>query len=170
MVSSLFGESASNLRSIFDYCQHNPSVLLLDECDFIARSRENSKDIGEVHRIVNTLLQLLEDYDPPGLVVATTNLVDQLDKALFRRFDDALLIPVPGEDEIIEIMKASTSGLKLKPKSFPWEKVSSNLLGTSAANIVSISRNACKDAVLKNKDVLELSNFEKALKDFNRLD
>ena len=79
MLSSYFGESASNLRSIFEECEQSPSVLLLDECDFIARARKGSKDVGEVPRIVNTLLQLLEDYDLPGLVIATTNIQEELD-------------------------------------------------------------------------------------------
>ena len=161
MVSSLFGESASNLRSIFDYCQENPSVLLLDECDFIARSRENKKDIGEVHRIVNTLLQLLEDYDLPGLLVATTNLCDQLDHALFRRFDDVLFIPFPEKKEIIKLLKNSTLGLK-RSSDLCWEEYVDKMHGLSAANIISISQNACKDAVLKGKNVLSNENLGKA--------
>ena len=73
MISSYFGESAANLRAVFEGASQRPTVLLLDECDFIARSRGDSKDIGEASRIVNQLLQLMEDYDAPGLLVATTN-------------------------------------------------------------------------------------------------
>ena len=62
LISSFFGESAQNLRTIFGAAKEKPCVLLLDECDFIARSRTNSKDIGEVSRIVNSLLQLMEEY------------------------------------------------------------------------------------------------------------
>ena len=85
LISSYFGESAINLRSIFTAAKELPCVLLLDECDFIARSRTNTKDIGEASRIVNSLLQLMEDYDAPGLLVATTNIESSLDPALFRR-------------------------------------------------------------------------------------
>ena len=67
LISSYFGESAANLRAVFDAAREKPCVLLLDECDFIARSRVASKDIGEVARIVNTLLQLMEEYDVPWL-------------------------------------------------------------------------------------------------------
>lgn len=49
-------------------------VLLLDECDFIAKSRVTTQDVGEVPRIVNMLLTLLDEYNAPGLVIATTNL------------------------------------------------------------------------------------------------
>ncbi len=86
LISSYFGESAANLRTIITAAKERPCVLLPDECDFVARSRVNSKDIGEASRIVNTLLQLMEDYDAPGLLVATTNIESYLDSALFRRF------------------------------------------------------------------------------------
>ena len=61
LISSYLGSPAANLRAVFDAAKERPCVLLLDECDFIARSRVASKDIGEVARIVNTLLQLMED-------------------------------------------------------------------------------------------------------------
>ena len=95
LISSYFGESASNLRKIFVAAKERPCVLLLDECDFIARSRINTRDIGEASRIVNSLLQLMEDYDAPGLLVATTNVESSLDSALFRRFDDVFFVPPP---------------------------------------------------------------------------
>ena len=83
LLSSYFGESAANLRSVFEGAGERPCVLLLDECDFIARSRTMSKDIGEASRIVNSLLQLMEEYDAPGLLVATTNVESSLDERAF---------------------------------------------------------------------------------------
>ena len=78
-------------------------MLLLDECDFIAKSRINSQDVGEVPRIVNMLLTLLDEYNAPGLVIATTNLRISLDEALFRRFDDIIEIHKPSKNEIIRL-------------------------------------------------------------------
>ena len=48
---------------VFDYCKTEPVVLLLDECDFIAKSRTMTQDVGEVPRIVNMLLTLLDEYN-----------------------------------------------------------------------------------------------------------
>ena len=59
LLSSYFGESASNLRMVFDYCKNEPVVLLLDECDFIAKSRITSQDVGEVPTIVFALFLLV---------------------------------------------------------------------------------------------------------------
>ncbi|GHV34694.1 ATPase [Synergistales bacterium] len=111
LLSSYFGESASNLRAVFDYCKKEPIVLLLDECDFIAKSRVSSQDVGEVPRIVNMLLTLLDEYDAPGLVIATTNLKVTLDEALFRRFDDVIEIPMPGVYERERLLAMTLSAI-----------------------------------------------------------
>lgn len=162
MISSMFGESASNLRTVFDYCMEQPSLLLLDECDFIARSRTNSKDIGEVQRIVNTLLQLLEDYSFPGLVVATTNLDSQLDHALFRRFDDAFEVPLPGENEITKLLNVALSSMSMS-NDVNINKLSKTLVGLSSADIVKISQNAAKNAILSGEKCITADLLQEAI-------
>ena len=115
LLSSYFGESASNLRMVFDYCKSEPVVLLLDECDFIAKSRITTQDVGEVPRIVNMLLTLLDEYDAPGLVLATTNLKVSLDEALFRRFDDVIEMPMPGKSERMRLLEMTLSAIPVSP-------------------------------------------------------
>lgn len=115
LLSSYFGESASNLRMVFDYCKNEPVVLLLDECDFIAKSRTTAQDVGEVPRIVNMLLTLLDEYDAPGLVIATTNLKVSLDEALFRRFDDVIEMALPGKIERKRLLEMTLSAIPTSP-------------------------------------------------------
>lgn len=154
LISSYFGESAANLRAIFDAAKEKPCTLLLDECDFIARSRVASKDIGEVARIVNTLLQLMEEYDAPGLLVATTNVESSLDEALFRRFDDVFLIPLPGPTEIDKLLRMTLSGVATA-EDVDWASLVSMLEGVSAAQVVKVAQAAAKTAVLYGKRVVE---------------
>lgn len=158
LISSFFGESVTNLRTIFDTSVANPCVLLLDECDFIATSRSNSKDIGEVSRIVNMLLQLLDDYNAPGLLVATTNLQNSLDKAIFRRFDEVFEIPKPAEEEIEKLLKMTLSAIEM-PKNLNWAKIVNKLKGHSPANIVKVAENAAKLSVLSGKNAVSEENF-----------
>ena len=113
LLSSYFGESAANLRAVFQAAKERPCLLLLDECDFIARSRTTAKDVGEAARIVNTLLQLMEEYDAPGILVATTNIEHSLDEALFRRFDDVFQIPLPGPEEIERLLRLTLSAIQV---------------------------------------------------------
>lgn len=154
LLSSYFGESASNLRAVFDSAKEQPCVLLLDECDFIAKSRSNSRDIGEASRIVNSLLQLMEEYDAPGLLVATTNLEDSLDDALFRRFDDVFQIPLPGQSEIDALLRDTLSAVQCDAK-LSWQKAVKNLDGSSAAMVVKSARDAAKAAVLSGVKIVD---------------
>lgn len=169
LISSFFGESAQNLRSIFSSAQEKPCVLLLDECDFIARSRTASKDIGEVSRIVNALLQLMEEYDAPGLLVATTNLESALDPALFRRFDDVFSIPLPGAAEIEKLLKLTLSSVWLD-KPIAWEPLVAKLEGSSAAMVVKAAQDAAKAAVLAGRKSLSQDKLLKAVEELQRHD
>ncbi len=166
LVSSLFGETASNLRKVFEHAQRVPSVLLLDECDYIARSRTFQRDIGEASRVVNTLLQLLEDFQGPGVLVATTNISDQLDSALFRRFDDAFLIPPPEREEIERLLRMTLS--TMPTKRLRLEAFSRQLLGTSAADVVRVAQDAAKIAVLGGGTEVTTKEMEGALVEHKR--
>ncbi|ASN00801.1 ATP-binding protein [Xanthomonas citri pv. mangiferaeindicae] len=169
LISSFFGESAQNLRSIFSSARERPCVLLLDECDFIARSRTASKDIGEVSRIVNSLLQLMEEYDAPGLLVATTNLESALDPALFRRFDDVFSIPLPGKIEIERLLKMTLSSVRMD-RTIAWDPLIAQLEGSSAAMVVKAAQDAAKATVLANRQSLSQDKLLRAVEELQRYD
>ena len=161
LLSSLFGESATNLRAVFDAARERPCVLLIDECDFIARSR-TSRDVGEAARIVSSLLQLMEDYDAPGLLVATTNIEDALDEALFRRFDDVFLVPPPGPEEVQRLLDMTLANMALSPH-IHWPDVLASLAGMPAAQVVRAARDAVKTSILAGRDVVTPDDLERAV-------
>jgi SpoVK/Ycf46/Vps4 family AAA+-type ATPase len=162
LLSSYFGESASNLRAVFEAAKERPCVLLLDECDFIARSRTNGRDIGEASRIVNSLLQLMEEYDAPGLLVATTNIEDSLDTALFRRFDDVFQVPPPGAGEIEKLLKTTLSAVHCSEE-IEWSNIVRKLTGLSAAQAVKAAQDAAKASVLSGQKVVTEDHLSKAI-------
>lgn len=162
LMSSYFGESASNLRMVFDAAKERPCVLLLDECDFIARSRTASRDVGEASRIVNALLQFLDEYDAPGILVATTNVEDSLDEAIFRRFDDVFMIPLPGDKEIEQLLRMTLSAMKLSG-SIQWQAITGLLRGLSAAYVVKAAQDAAKAAVLVGRKIVEEDDIRRAI-------
>lgn len=169
LISSYFGESATNLRSIFLAAKERPCVLLLDECDFIARSRINSKDIGEASRIVNALLQQMEEYDAPGLLVATTNVESALDPALFRRFDDVFMVPLPGSAEIEKLLRITLSTVKLA-EPINWAKLVQMLTGASAAMAVKAAQDAAKAAVLSGNHLVTEADLKQSITEQRRSD
>lgn len=169
LISSYFGESAANLRAVFVAAKDRPCVLLLDECDFIARSRTNAKDIGEASRIVNSLLQLMEEYDAPGLLVATTNVEASLDDALFRRFDDIFQVPPPGAIEIDRLLKSTLSSVPVE-ELINWSRLVEQLAGASAAMVVKAARDAAKTAVLKGRKTVTDACLRKSVTEARRGD
>jgi ATP-dependent 26S proteasome regulatory subunit len=163
LLSSYFGESASNLRAVFDYCKREPVVLLLDECDFIAKSRVTAQqDVGEVPRIVNMLLTLLDEYNAPGLVIATTNLKLTLDEALFRRFDDVIELPMPQIEEREKVLTMTLSAIPVD-KIVNFHAIAEQMDGYSYANIVLTAQRAAKYSVLAGNKSVEKSHFEQAM-------
>ena len=162
MISSYFGESATNLRAVFEEAYKEPCVLFLDECDFIAKRRDGSRDVGEISRIVNTLLQLMEEYCAPGILVAATNIDELLDPALFRRFDDVFEIHPPGRPEIIRLLKMTLGAMDLD-RHICWTTLADNMFGMSAAVVVKIAQSAAKEVVLGVGDILCHEDIERAI-------
>lgn len=164
IISSYLGESATNLRALFESIKNYPCVLLLDEFDFIAKSRSTGQDVGEMHRVVNILLNLLEDFDAPGILIATTNLQGSIDTALFRRFDDIIEMPKPTKTEIIKLLQASLSAINVS-KNVKWEEVANKMNNVSAALVVKVANDAAKSAVLDHKNSVEQEYLLKALEE-----
>ena len=162
IISSFLGETASNLTRLFDGIKNYPCVLLLDEFDIVGKTRTNSQDIGEMHRIVNILLTLLEDYNSQGILIATTNVESSIDHALFRRFDDIVEMPKPSTEEILRLTKMTVSAIS-KSKDINWNSIVEKLFGSSSAIVVKVANDAAKLAVISNEKVLTQSHFEKSL-------
>jgi SpoVK/Ycf46/Vps4 family AAA+-type ATPase len=169
LLSSYFGESAANLRAIFNRAKESPCVLLLDECDFIARSRIMSKDIGEASRIVNSLLQLMDEYDAPGLLVATTNVESSLDEAIFRRFDEVFLVPPPGSAEIETLLFVTLSAMQVSDQ-INWMPIVKDLSGASAAMVVKAAQDAAKTVVLSGRKLITERDIQEAVLELKRTD
>ncbi|MBU9710506.1 ATP-binding protein [Evansella tamaricis] len=94
-ISSYLGKTGQNLKRVLDYAKSSQSILLLDEFDAVAKKRDDPSDLGELKRIVNVLLKELEDWPAQSIIIAATNFPDYLDKAIWRRFDIKLEVPLP---------------------------------------------------------------------------
>jgi AAA+ superfamily predicted ATPase len=110
VVSSLLGETAANLRKVFDYASRGQWVVFFDEFDAIGRSRDDATEHGEIKRVVNSFLQLLDGFQGRSLVIAATNFEQVLDPAIWRRFDEVLRFELPTK-EFLEMLIA----LRLRP-------------------------------------------------------
>jgi SpoVK/Ycf46/Vps4 family AAA+-type ATPase len=73
LVSSFLGQTASNLRRVFDFVSKTPVVALFDEVDALTKDRGDSADHGELKRAVNAVLQMMDGYRGSSVLIATTN-------------------------------------------------------------------------------------------------
>ncbi len=86
VISSLLGDTAKNIRTLFDFVPSQQAVLFLDEMDAVAKLRDDRHELGELKRVVNTVIQSLDALDMHSVVVAATNHAHLLDPAIWRRF------------------------------------------------------------------------------------
>jgi len=167
LISSYFGETAANLHRAFEAAEQRPCALFLDECDTIARSRIEGNDVGEVPRIVNMLLQLLEDFRGDGLVIAATNIEDALDHAMFRRFDEVIEVPRPGKAEIVKLLRLTLSSLGTE-RGIVTEPLAARLVGQPGSEVVKAARNAAKRSVLGNRECVTRADLEAAISELRQ--
>lgn len=95
VMNSFLGKTGQNLRLVLNHAMATPCVLLLDEFDAIAKRRDDDSDVGELKRLVNVLLQAVDNWSGESLLVAATNHPDLLDPAVWRRFDLAVAMGTP---------------------------------------------------------------------------
>jgi SpoVK/Ycf46/Vps4 family AAA+-type ATPase len=97
LISSRLGETAKNIRQIFEFAPAAGGVLFLDELDAIAKMRDDRHELGELKRVVNTVIQGLDSLDDRAVVIAATNHPQLLDPAIWRRFPYRCDIALPND-------------------------------------------------------------------------
>ena len=159
LISSYLGTTAKNIRTLFEFSQKMPCVLFLDEFDAIAKARDDSNELGELKRVVNSLLQNVDAMSSDSLLLAATNHEQLLDSAVWRRFDYKLEIELPDTNAIIEMIDLFTNGsleFSVKEK----RELATAFNGLSGANIEEIIKKAFRNAIVHEKVFDKLSIYE----------
>jgi SpoVK/Ycf46/Vps4 family AAA+-type ATPase len=165
IISSFLGETASNLRRMFEFAARKPCILFLDEFDALARTRSDTAEHNELRRVVNSLLLMIERFRGPGLVIAATNLPQFLDDALWRRFDEIISFDPPTEREIAMMLARQFANF---PAHFDLVTPIGKLVGMSYADVERICVDAIKKAVLKKRKSVSETEFAAALRQETR--
>ena len=149
LMSKYLGESATKLRLIFDAVANHRGVYLFDEFDAVGSQRGLGNDVGEIRRVLNSFLQLMEHDQSNSVIVAATNHPELLDRAVFRRFDDVLEYESPGADQVRTVLTARLGSFA--PKKMDWTLLSQSAHGMSYADLVRAAEGAIKDAIISDK-------------------
>lgn len=105
VVTKFMGETGQKLGRIFDFINEVSAVYLFDEFDAIGSQRGMDNEVGEQRRILNTFLQLLERDDSDSFIIAATNSIESIDKAMFRRFDDVIEYKLPDREQRLALLR-----------------------------------------------------------------
>lgn len=149
LISSYLGTTAKNIRSLFEFSQKMPCVLFLDEFDAVAKARDDNNELGELKRVVNSLLQNIDTMSKDSLLLAATNHHQLLDSAIWRRFDYKLEIELPDRDAIEELITLFTNNLCKFNKKETLE-ISTLFYGLSGADIEEIITKSVRNSIIHN--------------------
>jgi SpoVK/Ycf46/Vps4 family AAA+-type ATPase len=152
IVSSYLGETASNLRRVFNFAAKTRAVLFFDEFDAVGKRRDDDQEVGELKRVVSSFLQILDCYPRDQLVVAATNHHGLLDEALWRRFDEILLFPKPSTAQIVELLQARLGAVRKRSLDLP--EVAAAMQGFTFADAERVGHEAIKSMTLAGRKEL----------------
>ncbi len=161
LITKYMGETAGKLRQVFEATDQTRGVYFFDEFDAIGSQRGLTNDVGEVRRILNSFLQMIEQDDSHSLIVAATNHPELLDHALFRRFDDVLEYTLPDEAHAASVLETRLGGC-VSPK-ISWEKLAECASGLSYAEIVRATDEARKSALIAGKTSVAVTDIKRTL-------
>jgi len=160
IITTYLGETASNLRKVFDSAIQLPTVLFLDEFDALARARTDAMEHNEIRRVVNSLLMMIDRFAGKGLLIAATNLDSSIDYAAWRRFDEVMLFERPTLHQIKSTLRQKTRNYPLE---FEISDYASRLDGMSFAEIERICVSAIRKSILARKAAVPAVIFESAV-------
>ena len=149
LITKFMGETAAKLRQVFDATGRTRGVYFFDEFDAIGSQRGLANDVGEIRRVLNSFLQMIEQDHSHSLVIAATNHPDLLDPALFRRFDDVLHYDLPGRSQIGELLKARLAGSAVGR--VRWTSLAEAAAGLSYAEVTRAANEVLKDALIHQR-------------------
>lgn len=133
LISSFLGTTARNIANLFDFANRYACILLLDEFDALAKVRDDPQEVGEIKRVVNSLLQNLDQRRKFGVTIAITNHDKLLDPAVWRRFETHVHIGEPGGQARTKLIERFLA--PLKPEASIFSIIAYCLEGHSGADL-----------------------------------
>ena len=165
IISSYLGETAGNLRKVFDFIENNTWIVLFDEFDVIGKNRDDHHEHGEIKRVVNNFLQMLDNIKGNSLLFAATNHQNILDTAIWRRFDAVIHYELPDEAIRKKLFEYYLRPLK-RNKNLYLVNAAKNSQGLSPADIKMIASDALKSAIIDQRDSINSEDLESAMQQF----
>lgn len=165
LISSYLGETATNIRKIFEFSRKQPCIVFFDEFDALARARDETGEHNELRRVVNSLLLFIDRIRPRGFLIAATNLDQALDPAIWRRFDEVVWFDRPDRRMIERFLRHKFKNVQ---KNFdPTTRIEA-MEGSSYAELDRLCTQAIKSMIIAGREIVQSSDFDLAVEDETR--
>ncbi len=161
LITKFMGETAAKLRQIFEATEQTRGIYFFDEFDAIGSQRSLANDVGEIRRVLNSFLQMIEQDQSNSLIIAATNHVEILDHALFRRFDDVLHYELPTETQIATLLRARL--VQYAAKGVSWKRLSKTAIGLSYAEVARAAEEVLKESLINDRANVNEAGIRKTL-------
>ena len=149
LITKFMGETAAKLRQVFDATNQTRGIHFFDKLDAIGSQRGLVNDIGEIHHMLNSFLQMIEQDRSHSLIVAATNHPELLDSALFRHFDDVLRYDLPTRPQIAALLRERLAGSAVAR--VRWTILAGAAEGLNYAEVTRAANEVLKDALIQGR-------------------
>lgn len=166
LFSRFLGSTAVQLRVIFAEMPRRPGVYLFDEFDSVAKARGDSQDVGEMNRVVTAFLQLVDADVSGSILVAATNHVELLDRAMFRRFDVIVPFEKPTREQLVDLLELRLGTLGLTKRQAG--KLAASAEGWSFADVARACDDAVRTMALNDRHEISEQDVAQALDELKR--
>lgn len=163
LITKFMGETAAKLRQVFDAITDIRGVYFFDEFDAIGSQRGQANDVGEIRRVLNSFLQMIEHDQSNSLIIAATNHPEVLDYALFRRFDDVVEYHLPTSEQALALIRSRLG--YFAPKPFKKDGLVEQTEGLSYAEICRAVDASIKDAIMHDQTKVQRAELGRALEE-----
>ena len=167
LITKFMGETAAKLRQVFEATDRTRGVYFFDEVDAIGSQRGLANDVGEIRRILNSFLQMIEQDESHSLIVAATNHPEILDHALFRRFDDVLHYELPDEAHIASALRSRLGNIA--DEGVSWQRLADCAQGLSYAELARASDETAKEALIEGREKVTEEDVRRMLEERQRI-
>ena len=170
IVSSLLGNTGRNIRRIFEFADQKPCILFLDEFDAIAKARDDQYEMGELKRVINSLLQNIDNFTQNNILIAATNHNELLDKAIWRRFNTVIEVGyLKNDTEIKDLMNVYLNGFATNflDDKRKIDSLINEFKKHSPSDIKTICHNAMANQIIKDSDSLTMESLLESIYSFD---
>lgn len=151
LIGSYLGETAMRLRQLFDFVNSRRCILFFDEFDTIGKERGDSHELGEIKRVVSSLLLMTDTLPSYTVVIGASNHAELLDRAVWRRFQIRVLLPMPTKSEIKQWLELFEKKYAMEFQ-YDLSKLSDELNGYNFGDIETFALTVMRKHVLSLPD------------------